>query len=647
MEGDLNMEQLGRGDRKFVSWLLILAFVLTTIGSGLVPADTAEAKTGAKKAARIAAGSGRTSGAATGVALGIVRYANGYAVTGTALNVTLTKKTGSKLRAAIPSATTDPSSGEFTFTNIDPGDYTIETEMDDGSGRKKSISKPVTLYRNEDGTNNYSYKEDKATKTVENKSLELMLPEESSTYVAVESDNGAVVDDKSLIDQFSEPFATPDIEGITQEDKTKLDAGGEIRLELEVDDLDLTDTMATEYTTEKPAVDSRAESERYSITNYYDIDLEKKVKAAGDASYTETDLTGSNKLINIEIPVKDVDTSRYSYRVYRYHGGAAESLATTANADGEYFEITNDDQMLTLHVKKFCVYALAYYVAPIYYPPVVTPKPTEAPTAEPTMKPTTEPTEAPTAEPTGTPEEAPTTEPATEPTVKPTEAPTATASPAPEASTEPTAEPAATKEPAKTAKPVLLLEVAKSNATSMTLTWNKISGADGYDLYHSKCNTKTKTRKLKFYKTFKSGKTHRFTFKGMKRDQWYKDKVVAWKMVGGEKVILAKSLVIHQYLNKKNADTKWGNPTKVKLSKTSLSLAKGKSAKLGGKAVVAKGKDLGRHGKRIRYVVSDPLIATVSEKGKVKAKKKGICTIYVVAQNGMYKKVKVKIKSKK
>lgn len=636
----MNMEQMSRGDRKFVSWLLILAFALTTIGSGLIPADTAEAKAGVKKA-RIAAGSGRTSAAATGVALGIVKRAAGdRIVAATGASVTLTKKTASKLRASIPSATTDPTNGEFTFTNVDPGDYTIEAEMDDGSGKKKSISKPVTLYRNEDGTNNYSYQADADTKTVANKNLELILPENPSTHAEVESNNGAVVDDKSLIDQFSSPFATVNKEGITQGDKDKLDAGGDIRLELEVDDLDLTDTTATEYTTEKPAVDNKAESDRFYITKYYDIDLEKKVKAVGDASYTETDLTASNQLIKIEIPVKDVDPSQYSYRVYRYHGGAAESLSTSKNADGEYFEIT--DQMLTLHVKKFCVYALAYYVAPVYYP-VVTAKPTEAPTAEPTLEPTAEPTEAPTAEPTRTPEEAPTTE----PTAKPTEEPTVTASPEPGASTEPTAEPAATKEPTKTAKPVLLLEVAKSNANSMTLTWNKISGADGYDLYHSKCNTKTKIRKLKFYKTFKSGKTHRFTFKGMKKDQWYKDKVVAWKMVDGEKVILAKSLVVHQYLNKKNADTKWGNPTKVKLSKTSLSLAEGKSAKLGGKAVVAKGKDLGRHGKRIRYVVSDPLIATVSEKGKIKAKKKGTCTIYVVAQNGMYKKVKVKIKSKK
>ena len=34
-------------------------------------------------------------------------------------------------------------------------------------------------------------------------------------------------------------------------------------------------------------------------------------------------------------------------------------------------------------------------------------------------------------------------------------------------------------------------------------------------------------------------------------------------------------------------------------------------------------------------------IATVTKNGRIKAKKKGTCYIYVYAQNGVYKKIKV------
>ena len=45
-----------------------------------------------------------------------------------------------------------------------------------------------------------------------------------------------------------------------------------------------------------------------------------------------------------------------------------------------------------------------------------------------------------------------------------------------------------------------------------------------------------------------------------------------------------------------------------------------------------------------RYEVSDTSIATVNSKGKLVAKKKGTCYVYIYAQNGVYQKVKVTIK---
>ena len=46
----------------------------------------------------------------------------------------------------------------------------------------------------------------------------------------------------------------------------------------------------------------------------------------------------------------------------------------------------------------------------------------------------------------------------------------------------------------------------------------------------------------------------------------------------------------------------------------------------------------------IKYESSNTSVAIVSSKGVITAKKKGTCTVYVYAQNGVYKKVNVTVK---
>ena len=50
------------------------------------------------------------------------------------------------------------------------------------------------------------------------------------------------------------------------------------------------------------------------------------------------------------------------------------------------------------------------------------------------------------------------------------------------------------------------------------------------------------------------------------------------------------------------------------------------------------------HAAKLRYLSSDTKVATVSRSGKITAKSKGKCYVYVYAVNGAYKKVKVVIK---
>ena len=71
-----------------------------------------------------------------------------------------------------------------------------------------------------------------------------------------------------------------------------------------------------------------------------------------------------------------------------------------------------------------------------------------------------------------------------------------------------------------------------------------------------------------------------------------------------------------------------------------MSLKKGKTFKLRAKAV---GKNVKKH-VAVRYESTNPKVAKVSKSGKITAKKKGKCYVYVFAQNGVFKKIKVTVK---
>ena len=48
--------------------------------------------------------------------------------------------------------------------------------------------------------------------------------------------------------------------------------------------------------------------------------------------------------------------------------------------------------------------------------------------------------------------------------------------------------------------------------------------------------------------------------------------------------------------------------------------------------------------KKLKYVSSNKSVATVNSKGKITAKKKGKCVIYVYAKNGVSTKINVTVK---
>ena len=167
---------------------------------------------------------------------------------------------------------------------------------------------------------------------------------------------------------------------------------------------------------------------------------------------------------------------------------------------------------------------------------------------------------------------------------------------------------------------------------SVKLSWSKIKEADGYILYGAKCGKKM--TKLKDVTSLK--KT--YTVKKLKKGTYYKFRVAAYKNVNGEKQIIKKSMTIHVATK----GGKYGNPTAVTYTKNKLSIKTGKSFTL--KAKLKTNKKIKIHVTKFRYESTDSNVASVNSKGVIKAKKKGTCTIYIYAQNGLYKKVKVTVK---
>ena len=174
------------------------------------------------------------------------------------------------------------------------------------------------------------------------------------------------------------------------------------------------------------------------------------------------------------------------------------------------------------------------------------------------------------------------------------------------------------------------------------LTWNAIENADGYLVYGAKCDTLQKSYAFKRLAKIKGNKKLTFTQKSLKANQGYKYLVKAYRMKGGKQEIIARSYVVRTFAFQK--DSKYGNPTNIKIAKTTFTTKKGKFVKLEPRVIWPKGKKKKKYGPEIRYISSDPSIATVTSSGKVKGRKKGSCYIYMIAQNGVWKKVKVWVK---
>ena len=181
--------------------------------------------------------------------------------------------------------------------------------------------------------------------------------------------------------------------------------------------------------------------------------------------------------------------------------------------------------------------------------------------------------------------------------------------------------------------------------SNVTVSWGKVTGASGYDVYMS-YYTKGK---LPVVKTVKSAKTTSATIKKLKnkkidQSKIVKCKVVAYKLENGKKVTLTESIDVYAAGSKYKKAT---NAKSIKLAKTKYTLSKGKSVTIKATTVKknSKMKVLSKtYAAEFRYASSDEAVAKVSKTGKITAKGKGSCYVYVYAANGNAGKIKVTVK---
>lgn len=175
---------------------------------------------------------------------------------------------------------------------------------------------------------------------------------------------------------------------------------------------------------------------------------------------------------------------------------------------------------------------------------------------------------------------------------------------------------------------------AKNTNGTQTLSYAKIADADGYFIYGSICGQGMKLL-AEVDKT-----VNEYTVKNLKKATYYKYQVKAYKIIDGKKIIFMTSKIVHSV----NESKIYANPSKITSDTTSVMLTAGQSKTVICQVVLPKDKKLKEHTAILRYESTNKSIATIDSKGKITAKAKGTCYVYVYAQNGVYKKIKVTVK---
>ena len=191
----------------------------------------------------------------------------------------------------------------------------------------------------------------------------------------------------------------------------------------------------------------------------------------------------------------------------------------------------------------------------------------------------------------------------------------------------------------------LFVKMTSKGKKTLKISWSKVDGAKGYDIFFARCNHGKKTVKVKKVKSFKGNDVFKWSKSGLKKHTAYKAAVKAYTLKDGKKQYIVTSPGVHAYTS--GSKKIYTNAKSVKVNKTEVSLTKGKTFKVKAKVKKLKKHKIlmsKAHAPKLRYLSTNKKVASVTSRGKITAKSQGSCYIYAYAHNGVCKKIKVNVK---
>ena len=185
-----------------------------------------------------------------------------------------------------------------------------------------------------------------------------------------------------------------------------------------------------------------------------------------------------------------------------------------------------------------------------------------------------------------------------------------------------------------TAKPV--------GNTILAYAWSKVEGAEGYDLFFKKCDGKGGYGLIQ---SITDPDILNSEVSGLKKGTAYKAYVRAWRMENGVKTYIGEPTpYVHAIAGGYNKAKRICNASGVTVKQPiiTLKVRRKRNIKASVKGV-KKGYKVLKHVARLRYYSSDTSVAKVNKKGRITAVAPGTCTIYVMANNGVYSTVTVTV----
>ena len=177
---------------------------------------------------------------------------------------------------------------------------------------------------------------------------------------------------------------------------------------------------------------------------------------------------------------------------------------------------------------------------------------------------------------------------------------------------------------------------------SITAKWGAVTNAEKFEIYANYCGKNNKFKKIKTVK----GNVHSFDITklgGKKLDQKKSVKiyVVAYRKVNGKYEKITQSVQLHVVNQSKN----YSNAKAITVKKDAFTLKVNKTAAIKPTLVLKNSKKKAiEHVAKFRYQSTNKAVATVDKNGKITAVGKGTCWVYIFANNGKLKSVKVTVK---